>query len=415
MTFELLVATRYLRAKRKQAISVVTLIAVLGVAAGVGALVVAMAVSEGQRRDIRHKLLGAQAHVTIYGATGARISNYRNVAKQIEQIEGVVGAAPQAEQGMAIPTSGDYRGVRVTGIIPELDAHVSALRENVIEGDFDKLKATPGEPNNSIAVGKQLAEDLGLKLGDNVKITSAATTGGPNGPGQQSLNLEVVAIYSIGLFEYDSAVVYVPFDAATYLMALEPLRDVATKIEVKVDDDLVDQSDLVGDAIIAKLGKDKFTYRDWKVTHKTIFQALKLERLGMTIAIGLIVFVASLNIVAMLTMIVFEKSRDIATLMAMGATIAQIRRIFMLQGIIIGLVGTGIGLVLGHGLSYFADKYWLIRLDPEVYSIDHLPFSADPWDSVVIAVAAVFICFLATLYPSASAAKLQPVEALRYE
>lgn len=402
MTFELLVATRYLRAKRKQAmISVITVIAILGVSAGVAALVVAMAVSEGQRQDIRDRLLSAEAHVTIYGGKDG-IPNYVEVAKEIEKVQDVVGVAPHAEQGM-MAISSKLTGVGVTGIIPEMDSHVSLLSKNIIAGNLDDLTG------NTIAIGRELADSQELRIGDRMSIMSAAGTGGPSGMDRKSLSFTIVAIFSIGLYNYDASLVYVPFDRAAYLIDNGP---VATNIEVKVRD--MDRSAEVGQAIIDRIGPG-FQFVDWKFANKTIFHALKLERLVMAIVVGLIVFVASLNIIATLTMMVLEKTRDIATLMAMGATISQVRRIFMLQGLMIGTIGTAIGLGLGYGISYFADRYQLIPLDPTVYSIDHLPFRADPWDSVVIAAAAILISFLATLYPSAAAGKLQPVEALRYE
>jgi lipoprotein-releasing system permease protein len=401
MNFELLVASRYLRAKRKQTvISMITFIAILGVSAGVAALVVAMAVSEGQREDIRDRLLGAQAHLTITGGPGG-ISNYLELTKEIEQVEGVVGAAPHSEEGMVI--SSTFEPVLVKGIFPELEAQVSQLKKNIVRGQLTDLTG------NSIMIGKELADKLGLGIGDEVFVMSRASTAGPAGPERLELGFVVAAIYSIGLFEYDSHLVYVPFEKAATLVGAGP---VATSIEVKVRD--IDRSAEVGEAIVRRIGSD-YDFADWKVTHRTIFQALKLERLGMAIAISLIVFVAALNIVAMLTMMVLEKSRNIAMLIAMGATFGQIRKIFMLQGVIIGVIGTAIGLVLGHAISYFADRYHLIQLTPDVYSISYLPFHAVFSDSVLIAAGAILISFLATLYPSAAAARLEPVEALRYE
>jgi lipoprotein-releasing system permease protein len=404
MTFEFLVATRYLRARRKQAvISVITFIAILGVGAGVAALVVAMAVSAGQREDIQDRLFGAQAHLTVLPSGPLPIQNYREVAKKIEEVDGVVGAAPHAADGMAI-RSGRWAFVSVKGVIPELEEHISNLTQTITQGHLTDLKG------NTIIVGKQLAEDLGVTLGDRVMVYGPALTAGARGITPPSVSFEVVGIFSIGLFEYDAHLVYVPFKSAAYLIGHGD--DVASNVEVKVSD--INRTTEIGEKILKKIGPG-YVVSDWKELNKPILQALSLERLGMAIAIGLIVFVAALNIVAMLTMMVLDKTRDIAALMAMGATLAQIRRIFILQGVIIGVIGTLIGVVLGHLLSYFADKYHLIKLNPDVYSISYLPFHAAPVDSIVIAAAAILISFLATLYPSAAAARLQPVEALRYE
>jgi lipoprotein-releasing system permease protein len=401
MKFELLVATRYLRAKRKQAvISTITLIAILGVSAGVAALVVAMAVSEGQREDIRDRLLGAQSHLTVIGGP-AGIPNYEELAREIETVEGVAGAAPHSESPGILQPS--LAPVLVKGVFLDQEVRVSQLHKNIVEGQLSDLTG------NSIVIGKELADKQGLGIGDDVFVMSRETTGGPAGPENIELGFKVVAIYSVGLYEYDSHLVYVPFDKATRLVAAGP---VATSIEVKVRN--IDRSTEVGEAIVQRIG-EPYEFLDWKVTHKTIFQALKLERLGMAIAISLIVFVAALNIVAMLTMMVLEKARSIAMLMAMGATLIQIRRIFILQGVVIGVIGTSIGLILGHAISYFADRYQLIQLSPDVYSISHLPFHAVFRDSILIAAGAILISFLATLYPSASAARVDPVEALRYE
>jgi len=362
-----------------------------------------MAVSAGQREDIQQRLFGAQAHLTIFPAGSPGISDYIEVTKKIEQVDGVIGAAPHAQDPMAIRTP-RLTPIIVKGIIPDLETHIADIPKTIVgDGQLSDLKG------NSIIIGKQLAETVGLKVGDSVIVISGTTSGGALGITTNQISLKVVAIYSIGLYQYDSQLVYVPFDQAAYLRGL---GNVATNIEVKVRD--INRSAETGEAILKSLGPG-YVFDDWKVMNKPILQALKLERLGMAIAIGLITFVAALNIVAMLTMMVLEKTRDIAALMAMGATLAQIRKIFILQGVIIGVVGTTLGLVLGHALSYFADTYHLITLSPDVYSISYLPFKAVLSDSLLIATAAILISFIATLYPSAAAARLQPVEALRYE
>lgn len=402
MKFEILVAARYLKAKRKQAvISLITVISIAGVAAGVAALVIAMAVSAGLRADLQERLLGAQAHLTVVATDNAGISRYNEVAAEIETVDGVLAAAPYAYQGMML---GDYgKELLVQGIEPEKEKRVSSLAARIVEGNFDDLKG------NTIIIGKELAASTGIAIGDQVEVVSLRASATPFGTGPTSIFLTVKAIYSIGLYDYDMRLAYVPLEVAQYLVGAGP---VASRIDVKIRD--IDAVLDVGKAVVEKLGPG-FDFEDWQSRNKTIFQALKLERLGMAIAIGLIVFVAALNIVATLTMMVLEKTRDIATLMAMGATITQVRRIFIYQGLIIGVVGTTLGLALGHAVSYVADKYQLIKLAPDVYTIAYLPLKANGWDSAVIALAAVAISFLATLYPSAAAANLQPVEALRYE
>ena len=409
MKFELLVATRYLKAKRKQAaISLITVIAVLGVAAGVAALVIAMAVSVGLREDLQARLLGAQAHVSVLrGSDG--IADYVEVARRVQEIEGVTAAAPYAYQVVLLSVAGSNagEGVFVKGIVPELEANVTAISENVIAGNFNHLEGN----TNTIAIGKELADSLGVRPGDKVKLTSARPSQSLFGAVPASVTLDIVAVYSIGLYDYDKMLVYVPMRVAQYLLGTDRV-DVATGIDVRIRD--LDESGSIGERIVGSLGPE-YIFEDWQSRNKTLFQALKLERLGMAIAISLIVLVAALNIVVTLIMMVLEKTRDIAILLAMGATPVQIRKIFIYQGLIIGIVGTLLGLVGGHIISYLADTYRLIALAPDVYTIAYLPFRAQLDDSVIIAAAAILISFLATLYPSATASKLHPVEALRYE
>jgi lipoprotein-releasing system permease protein len=404
MRFELLVAIRYLKAKRKQAvISLITIISILGVAAGVAALVIALAINAGFSEDLQKKLLGAQAHVQILARDRAGIADYQNVTQRIEQIHGVVAAAPAVYQKVLISSEGQQQGAVLKGIIPESESRMSSLADNLVQGNLANFGG------DSIVIGRELSQMLGSFVGDKVRVLSGETRLSPIGAVPRFRTFEVTGIFSSGLYDYDSQWVYVPMDAAQRLLAV---GDLVTVIEVKVRD--IYQAKAIGQQIIDTVGGN-LDFEDWITMNKPIFQALKLERLVMFVTIGLIVMVAALNIVATLIMMVLEKTRDIAILMSMGARQRQIRRVFIWQGVIIGVVGTIAGLILGHVLSYFADKYHLIRLAPDVYSIPYVPFRAEPWDSAIIALSAILISFLATLYPSAAASRLHPVEALRYE
>ena len=280
---------------------------------------------------------------------------------------------------------------------------MSALSENMIEGSLKEFT------ENSIIIGKELASSLGTFKGDRVKIVSGETRLTPLGGVPRTRSFQVSGLFSSGLYDYDTSWVYVPIAAAQRLLGL---NDVASTIEVKVGD--IYQARVIGRKIIDRFGSN-LEFTDWMTMNQSIFQALRLERLVTAITIGLIVLVAALNIVATLIMMVLEKTRDIAILMSMGATKDKIRGIFILQGVIIGVIGTFCGVVIGQTVCYFADKYHLIGLAPDVYTIAYVPFRAEPVDSIIVAVSAVLISFLATLYPSAAASRLQPVEALRYE
>jgi lipoprotein-releasing system permease protein len=405
MKFEFLVAVRYLKAKRKQAvISLITVISVIGVAAGVAALIIALAINAGFREDLQNKLLGAQAHISLLPKGNEGIPNYIQVAKEVDNVPGVVVAAPAVFQTVLISSGIQNQGVFLKGIIPEFESKISALSDNIVEGsikDFD---------DDSIIMGKELAHSLGTYIGDHVKVLSAATRLTPLGGVPRSRSFEVKALFSSGLYDYDKTWVYVPIGAAQRLMGV---GDVASVIEVKIDD--LYNSKSIGEKIISGVGTSGLDFTDWMTMNQSIFQALRLERLVMFITIGLIVLVAALNIVATLIMMVLEKTRDIAILMSMGATRENVRRIFVLQGVVIGIIGTIFGVAIGQTVCYFADKYHLISLAPDVYTIAYVPFKAAPLDSAIVAVSAILISFFATLYPSAAASKLQPVEALRYE
>ncbi len=404
MKFELLIAIRYLKAKRKQAvISLITVISVIGVAAGVAALIIALAINAGFREDLQNKLLGAQAHISVLSKGREGIANYVQVTKDIEQVPGVQVAAPAVFQTVLISSGVQNQGVFIKGIIPDMESRISALSDNLVEGSIENFD------DDSIIIGKELANSLGSFKGDRIKVLSAETRLTPLGGLPRSRTFEVKGLFSSGLYEYDKTWVYVSIGAAQRLLGLS---DVASVIEVKIDD--IYQSKVIGQQIVERVGNN-IDFTDWMAMNQAIFQALRLERLVMFITIGLIVMVAALNIVATLIMMVLEKTRDIAILLSMGATRENIRRIFVLQGVLIGIVWTIFGVVIGQVACYFADKYQLISLAPDVYTIAYVPFKAQPLDSAIVAVSAILISFLATLYPSAAASKLQPVEALRYE
>jgi len=402
--FEFLIAVRYLKAKRKQAvISLITIISIVGVAAGVAALIIALAINAGFTEDLQKKLLGAQPHVAILRRDHGGLERYVELAKEIERVPGVVAAVPSLYQTVLMSSPSVSKGVELKGIVPENASGMSSLSQTIAQGSLKDFK------DDAVVIGQELANLLGCSVGDTVEVLSPQTTISPLGAMPTGLSFRVAAIFSSGLFDLDSTWAYVPLPRAQRLLRM---GDVAGTIEVRVAN--IYEAKTIGERVVAKLGHD-FEFQDWMSLNKSIFQALRLERLVMFMTIGLIVLVAALNIVAMLIMMVLEKTRDIAILMSMGATLEQIRRIFILQGVIIGVVGTAIGIVLGQVVSFVADKYKLISLAPDVYTIAYVPFRANMRDSLVVAGVAILISFLATLYPSAAASGLHPVEALRYE
>ncbi len=404
MRFEFIVALRYLKAKRKQAVvSLITIISVIGVTAGVAALIIALAINAGFRQDLEEKLLGTQAHITLLRPTRGGIADYIEAARRAESVDGVTAAAPALYQQVLLSNGFQSSGVYMKGIVPELEAKRSAVFETLIEGRPEDFGP------RSILIGEELALTMGSFVGDDLRALTAETILTPGGPAPRSRIFEVSGIFRSGLYDFDIGYVYVPIEAAQRLLGED---DVASSIEVQIED--IDRSAALGPKIVAAVGDD-LEFTDWRTQNAAIFEALQLERIVMFITIGLIVIVASLNIVVTLVMMVMEKTRDIAVLMSMGATQDNIRKIFIAQGVIIGVVGTGLGVVIGNAVSYLADRYQWVSISPDVYSIAYVPFQPSLSDSAIVAVAAVLISYAATIYPSRAASRLQPVEALRYE
>jgi lipoprotein-releasing system permease protein len=408
MPFEFIVALRYLRAKRKQAaVSVITGISVVGVAAGVGALIVALAMNTGFTADLQTKLLGAQPHITLLTQNGEGILNYRDIIARVEQVEGVVAAAPALHQYVLLSNGFKNAPVLMKGIVPEFEARRSTVLESLVEGRMEDF----GE--HSLLMGEELANSIGSFLGDVVQAQSIETVVTPAGRVPRRHEFDLGGIFRTGLYEYDAQYVLAPLWKVQRLSGYDPdTSDQVSSIEIQIADPNL--SEVLGQRIIDEAAP-ALAFTDWKTQNRGVFQALQLERLAMWLAIGLIVLVASLNIVGTLVMMVVEKTRDIAVLMSMGATRRNIRRVFIAQGVIIGTIGTASGVFLGNLIAIVCDRYQLIRLAEEVWSIDHVPFDPSWTDSAVVAAAAILVSYLATLYPSRSASSLEPVESLRYE
>jgi lipoprotein-releasing system permease protein len=452
MRFELFVATRYLRAKRRQAfIGVITTISVLGVAAGVASLIVALAINNGFRQDLQQRLLGSTSHVSLLRVQSDGIKDWKPLLERLSKEPHVVAAAPVIYEQVLISRGPRARGAVLKGMIPAYERRVSDLLNTVKIGSADALNensqadipsgvsqahstADAGKnisapqdtqsgqsPDSLTAVGqrvaamapiilgKDMADELGATVGSVVLVTSPQGELTPFGMVPKYNRFRVVGIFNSGFYDYDTSWAFTRLSDAQRLFGL---GDLISVIQFKVDD--IYQADVVAKELEQTAGKG-FMATSWMEQNKALFRALRLERVVTFITIGLIVFVAALNILISLIMMVMEKTKDIAVLMSMGTRKSQIRRVFIAQGVLIGLIGTAIGLVLGYALSWAGAQYHLISLAPEVYSIDYVPFAPRLIDGVLVALVAIGISFIATMYPSWSAARILPAEALRYE
>ena len=415
MRFELFVAARYLKAKRRQAVvGVVTSISVAGVAAGVAALIIALAITNGMQRDLQDRLLGSTAHVQLQRVEKDGIRDWRPLLERLRKLPHVTAASPGLYEQVLVARGARDGGALIEGFLPDLELTVSDLLKTATPGSVEALqpRAEPASESNAdlppIVLGKDLAETVGAVVGDKVTLISPQGELTPYGVIPKWTPFRLAGIFHSGFYQYDSAMGFVRLSDSQRLFH-EP--DLLSVISFKVDD--LNRAAEIGREIEQAAGKG-FQTTNWMEENRELFKALRLEQYVTFIVIALIVIVAALNILIALTMMVMEKTRDIAVMMSYGVEPSQVRRIFLLQGLLISLVGTVIGLALGY-LAAWAGGHYRIPLSPDVYSIDTLPFAPRPLDGVIVSAVAIGISLLATLYPSQAAARILPAEALRYE
>ena len=409
MRFELFVALRYLKAKRRQAvISVITLISVIGVAAGVCALVVALAINNGFRQELESRLLGATASIDLIRPANDGIKDYEPLAERLSKVPHVTADAPVLYEEVLISSHSRAQGIVLKGVDPQREVRVADLLQHVREGSLDALSKTFSNADPLI-LGSELAKSLGVFVGDTVLVTSPQGYLTPFEVVPKFRHFRVVGVFDSGFYDFDSAWAFTNLGAAQRLF---DLANVVSVIEFKIDD--VDRAPEVAQAIRRAAGAG-FDTTTWMEQNRSLFSALKLERLVTVLTIGLIMLVAALNIFITLAMMVMEKNRDIAVLMSMGARARQVWAVFTIHGLVIGAIGGLLGLLSGYGICWAGERYKLFRLPADVYALASVPFHARPWDGVWIVVAALVVSFLAALYPSLAAARLSPVEILRYE
>ncbi|MCX6543567.1 MAG: ABC transporter permease [Acidobacteria bacterium] len=406
LPYEARIALRYLLARRKQAfISVISLVSTLGVAVGVMALILALALMTGLQQELRSRILGATAHIFVWKQGG--ITDYESEAAALRTVPRVTGAAPAILGKAMISTGRNDAFITLKGIDPALETSVTDIGGAMKSGRLDALGAGTSDERPGIVIGTDLAHTLGVVDGDEVTLLTPQGSLTPMGVYPRSRRMRVVGQFSLGLFEFDSAYGFVSLPQARRLLD----RDTVELIELRVDD--IYAAPAVARTIRERLNATYIT-QTWADLNKALFSALWLEKMAISITIGLIVMVAALNIVASLVLLVMEKSSDIAILKTMGASARSIMGIFMIQGLLIGTVGTLVGTAGGYGLAVLLDRYRLIHVPIDVYQIAYVPFVLQPVDLAVVVGSAILVCFIATIYPSRQAAKLDPAEALRF-
>ena len=408
MTFEWLVALRYLRSPNRPAVlRLVTLLAIIGVAAGVTTLVIALAMNTGFREALRDRLLGVTAHVNLKPTSAEGIHNYPELMARLSGAPGVRSIEPAIYNTVLLSIGGRARGIVLKGVDPALELQASGALRHIVSGSDTFSPDADGIP--VLIVGRLLAEDLKISAGDYVTLTSPQGNLTPFGMLPRARRFRVAGIFDSGFYDYDANWGFVTLAAA---QGLAGVGEVVSLLEVRVT--RLDDARAVAVELLGRAGGG-FTATTWMDENRALFRALSLEKLVTALFIGLITFVAGLNILVVLTMTVTDRARDIAVLMAMGARRQQIRRIFMLQGLAVSIAGTVTGLAAGYAFAWMADRWRLIPLNPEVYAIPYVPFHANAFDAVWIAAAALAISIAATIFPARAAARILPVEILRFE
>jgi lipoprotein-releasing system permease protein len=423
MRFELFIAARYLRARRRKTgarghkvVGLITAISILGVAAGVASLIIALAITNGMRRDLQQRLVGATAHVELMRTSGEGIRNWRPLMERLAHVPHIQAVAPGLYGQVLISRGARSGGALIKGIVPADELKVGNLLQSVHEGSFDDLAPTASTSSSEtppIVIGNELAITLGAGVGDTLLVTSPQGELTPVGLIPRYQRFRVVGIFASGFYQYDSSYAFMRLADAQHLFS-EP--DLISVMSFRIDD--LYAASRVGHEIqqaATDFAGSGFAVTNWMEQNRELFRALKLEQVVTFIVLALIVVVAALNILSALTMMVMEKVRDIAVMMSFGVEPAQVRRIFLLQGLLISSIGTVLGLIAGYAASLAGSHFRFIHLDASVYSIDYLPFAPRLTDALLVAAVSLGVALLATLYPSTSAANVLPAEALRYE
>lgn len=408
MRFAWLVARRYLRSPYKPAVlRLVTMFSVVGISAGVATLVIALSMNTGFRRTIQDRLLGISAHVNLTRPGAEGIPDYRSLANRLAHVDGVRSVSPAIYLTVLLSGGGHARGVVIKGCDPELERRTDEALRRIVSGAADFAQDRDGF--DSIIVGKLMAEELNLGTGGYVTLTSPEGRLTPYGMVPRSRRFRISGVFDSGFYDYDANWAFATLAATQNLAGV---GDVASVLEFRIQD--VDHAADAARAISNAAGQG-LTTTTWQDENRALFRALRLEKLVTALFIGLITFVAGLNILVVLAMTVTDRARDIAVLMSLGTYRNQVRNIFVLQGLTVGVVGTITGLLAGYTISWAAGTYRLIPLDPQVYSVPFVPFQANALDAIWIAAAALAISVAATLLPARAAARILPVDILRYE